>query len=340
MTAIANPPVDRLPNVWRRKPVFGVRSLIFLIAGLIFMIWSAPRVELGVLTGNAGELIASLAGRQDTSQIERGLTSISDKMFPIVLDERTLLSADNIPGDNKLPVFAYVERSFTQETALNPETLEIETRQIPQNVLVQPFGYVFYVCSKMLQSIEMAIWASVIAMVASLLLMPLAAMNFTPHPLIRAGVRAFVSFTRTIPELVSALFLVLLFGFGPVAGILALAIHSIGFLAKFYAEEVETADIRPQEALTALGAGPLTVLRIAVIPNVIPSFVALTLYVVDRNIRMATVIGLVGAGGIGQELKGRFDMLQYGHVGTILLIIFITVLILDFISGNLRRHTI
>lgn len=340
MTYTAALPPARPPHAWHRKPVFGARAMLILIAALAFFIWSAPRVELGVLTGNLRELAVSLSGGQETSQIERGLASISVKMFPIVLDERTPLSSGDIQDPDGFPFLGRIEETFIQETALNPETLEIETREVAQQVLVQPFGYVFYVCSKMLQSIEMAIWASLIAMIISLLLMPLASMNFTPHPLIRAGVRSFISFTRTIPELVSALFLVLLFGFGPVAGILALAIHSIGFLAKFYAEDVETADVRPQEALAALGAGPLTVLRLAVIPNVIPSFVALTLYVVDRNIRMATVIGLVGAGGIGQELKGRFDMLQYGHVGTILLVIFITVLILDVISGNLRRKTI
>lgn len=328
------------PEAWRRNPVFGARTLLALIVTAAFLVWSSPRVELGVFAGNIAELAASITGNAETSQIERGVDSITSKMFPLVLDERTPIAAAEMPAPEDLFLFARIEQTFTSETALNPDTLEIETTEVAHTVLVRPLGYVFYVCSKMLQSIEMAIWASLVAMIVSLLLMPLAASNFTPHPVVRAAVRSAISFTRTIPELVSALFLVLLFGFGPVAGILALAIHSIGFLAKFYAEDVETADVRPQEALRALGAGPLTVLRLAVIPNVVPSFVALTLYVVDRNIRMATVIGLVGAGGIGQELKGRFDMLQYGHVGTILLVIFLTVLLLDVISGNLRRQTI
>jgi len=340
MTPASTLPPGQASDAWRLKPVFGARAVLILFAGLAFLIWSAPRVELGVLTRNVHELTVSVLGGQDSSQIERGLASISDKMFPLVLDERTTLGAAAHTDAGSLPLLARIEQVVTEETALNSETLEIETREIHQNILERPFGYVFYVCGKMLQSIEMAIWASLFAVIISLLLMPLAAMNFTPHPLLRTGVRAFISFTRTIPELVSALFLVLLFGFGPVAGILALAIHSIGFLGKFYAEEVETADIRPQEALAALGAGRLTVLRLAVIPNVIPSFVALTLYVVDRNIRMATVIGLVGAGGIGQELKGRFDMLQYGHVGTILIVIFLTVLTLDALAGHLRRRII
>jgi phosphonate transport system permease protein len=82
------------------------------------------------------------------------------------------------------------------------------------------------------------------------------------------------------------------------------------------------------------------VLRAAVLPQVFPSYVAYTLYILDRNVRMATVVGLVGAGGIGQELKGRFDMFQYDHVGTILVAIFITVFALDQISARLRAKLI
>lgn len=324
------------PEPWRLEPVFNSRAVLFVLACVAFLAWSAPRVELNVLVRNVQEFASSLGGETESSQIGRGLASIQDKMFPLVLDERILLQADAEPP--RWP--SRIEEVTRQETELNPETLEIETREVTERYQVLPFGYLLYVCGKMLQSIEMAIWASLFATAVSLLLMPLAARNFTPHPAVRAGARSLVSLLRTIPELVSALFLVLLFGFGPVAGILALTLHSIGFLGKFYADDVETADIRPQEALTALGASRLTVLRLAVLPNVVPSFVALTLYVVDRNIRMATVIGLVGAGGVGQELKGRFDMLQYGHVGTILLVIFAAVLALDAFASRVRRHLI
>lgn len=326
----------RPPEAWRLKPVYGSRTLLAVLACFVFLVWSAPRVELNVFVRNVQEYVASFGAGSDSSQIGRGLASIEDKMFPLVMDERTPLEA----GGEARAWPSRIEEVTRQETALNPETLEIETREIIERYRVQPFGYLLYVCGKMLQSIEMAIWASLFAMIVSLALMPLAARNFTPHPIVRTAARSLVSLLRTIPELVSALFLVLLFGFGPVAGILALTLHSIGFLGKFYADDVETADIRPQEALTALGASRLTVLRLAVLPNVVPSFVALTLYVVDRNIRMATVIGIVGAGGIGQELKGRFDMLQYGHVGTILLVIFATVLALDAFASQVRRHLI
>jgi len=103
-----------------------------------------------------------------------------------------------------------------------------------------------------------------------------------------------------MPELIVALFLVLAYGFGPIAGVLALGLHAAGFLGKFYAEDIENADKKPQEALEAIGAGKLKTLWYGVIPQVLPQYIAYTAYILDRNLRMATVIGLVGAGGIGQ----------------------------------------
>jgi phosphonate transport system permease protein len=152
--------------------------------------------------------------------------------------------------------------------------------------------------------------------------------------------RALIGFCRAIPELVSALFLVIAYGFGPIAGILALGLYGAGFLGKFYADDIENADPRPQEAMTAIGAGKIAMWRYAILPQVLPQYIAYTLYILDRNVRMATVIGLVGAGGIGQELKGRYDMYEYGHVGTILVAIFIVVLLLDRSAGRLRQSVL
>jgi ABC-type phosphate/phosphonate transport system permease subunit len=122
-----------------------------------------------------------------------------------------------------------------------------------------------------------------------------------------------------------------------IAGVFALALHAAGFLGKFYAEDIENSDPKPQEALTAIGAGRLKVLRYAILPQVLPQYIAYTLYILDRNMRMATVVGLVGAGGIGQELKGRYDLYNYSHVCTILIAVFILVFALDQLSSRLRR---
>ena len=128
--------------------------------------------------------------------------------------------------------------------------------------------------------------------------------------------------------------------FGLIAGVLALGLRAAGFLGKFDAEDIENADKKPQEALEAIGAGKLKTLWYGVLPQVLPQYIAYTLYILDRNIRMATVIGLVGAGGVGQELKGRFDMFQYDHVATILIAIFIVVFLLYQFSARLRAKLI
>jgi len=182
-----------------------------------------------------------------------------------------------------------------------------------------------------------AFWGTLLAVIMSAPLAFFSARNLTPHPALYGAARALVSLLRAVPELVSALFLVVAYGFGPIAGVLALALHGAGFLGKFYAEDVEAADPKPQEALAATGAGRLKVLRFAILPQVMPQYIGYTLYVLDRNFRMATVVGLVGAGGIGQELKGRFDMYNYHHVGTILVAMFAAVFLIDQVSARMRR---
>lgn len=183
-----------------------------------------------------------------------------------------------------------------------------------------------------------ALWETIVACILGLPLALLGAVTITRSIAIRGAARALSGALRAVPELVSALVLVLTYGFGPAAGILALGLHAAGFLGRFYADAMEDIARGPVDALRALGASRLTVWRVAVAPQVCPALVSSTAYVFDRNVRMATVIGLVGAGGIGQELKGRFDTYQYGHVGTILVAILLTVLALDAVSNWVRNR--
>jgi phosphonate transport system permease protein len=192
----------------------------------------------------------------------------------------------------------------------------------------------------MVETLEIALWGTILAVAVSIPLAIGGARNYTPSAGVYAATRGLVSLLRAIPEMISALFLVLAYGFGPIAGILALGLHAAGFLGKFYAEDVENADRGPQEALRAIGAGKLKVLWFGVLPQVFPQYIAYTLYILDRNVRMAIVIGIVGAGGIGQELKGRYDMFNYGHVSTILLALFVTVFLLDQVSARIRARLI
>lgn len=325
---------------WRVKPTFGWRTVLAVIAAFLLLSVSAQRMELHRLSGQLGEFLQAGVGLKESSQIGRGIGSVTQQMYPIAISQRTPVSLIDNFDSAHLPLFSHLKTELVEEAALDPETMEMTTRAVEKTFLVEPVGYLAFTLGKMLETVEMAIWASLFAILMSLPLAWVAARNFTPHPAFYVLARSFISFLRAVPELISALFLVLAFGFGAIAGILALALHSVGFLAKFFAEEIEAADKVPQDAVRATGAGDLAVLRLAVLPQVLPSYTALTFYILDRNIRMGTVIGLVGAGGIGQELKGRYDMFQYDHVATILLIIFLSVLALDAMAAKLRRKLI
>lgn len=188
----------------------------------------------------------------------------------------------------------------------------------------------------MIETIEMAILGTVLAIFLSVPFGLLAARNIAPNYFIFFIARFFVVFFRAIPEFIMAMILVIAIGFGAMPGVLALGIHTMGFLAKFYAEDIEHINKGPIEALKSFGASKRQIISFAVIPQIIPSFVANNFYIFDRNIRMATMLGIVGAGGIGYELQSSFRMFEYQKVSAIIIIIFITILIIDNLSSLIR----
>lgn len=325
------------PLAWRFPAVFNARTAALLVAVLLLFGYTGQRVEIGRMLVLSGEAVLAEAGLVDHSQVAGGLASTLSQLVPIQLSSwREVSRIENFdPG--RLPFFAHIETVETRVSELDPDTLRHEERVVRTAWLVEPFGYAFHVAAKMIETIEIALWGTLIAVLIGLPLALFGARNVTPHPAVRTAARAASGFLRAVPELVSALFLVVAYGFGPIAGVLALGLHAAGFLGKFYADDIEDADPRPQAALAAMGAGRLTIWRTAVLPQVLPQHIACTLYTFDRNVRMGAVIGLVGAGGIGQELKGRFDMYEYGHVGTILIAIFLVILTLDLIALRARR---
>jgi len=328
----------RPASAWDLPRPFGARTLAVLLIVLVAGFFAGQRVEMGRMLSLTGEGVLAAVGLREQSQVLSGLGAIGRSLFPPQISEHTEVARIEGFDRDRLPWFSHVETIETRQPKLNPQTLAIEDTVERQEVLVEPFGYLWRVAVKMLETFEIAAWATLLAIVLSAPLAWCSAKNYAPNRLAYTLARSVVGMFRAVPELVSALFLVLAYGFGPIAGVLALALHSAGFLGKFYAEDIETADDRPQEALRAIGANKLKVMRFAVLPQVMPQFIAYTLYVLDRNVRMATVVGLVGAGGIGQELKGRYDMYNYAHVGTILIAIFLTVLALDRVAARLRSR--
>jgi len=188
----------------------------------------------------------------------------------------------------------------------------------------------------MFETIEIALLGTFIAIVLSIPIGLFSARNLAPNYLVFLTARIITIFFRAIPEFIIAMILVIAVGFGAIPGVLALGLHTMGFLAKFYAEDVEHVNKGPIEALKASGASKRQIISFAVIPQIIPSFVANNLYILDRNIRMATMLGIVGAGGIGYELLSSFRMFEYQKVSAIIIIIFITIFIIDNLSSLIR----
>ena len=145
---------------------------------------------------------------------------------------------------------------------------------------------------------------------------------------------------RSIEVMIIAVIMVVVVGIGPFAGVLAIVIHSIGALGKLYSEAIESIDPGPIEAITATGASRLQVIAYAVVPQVIPAFLSFTMYRWDINVRMSTVIGLVGGGGIGYLLIQYINLLQWNQAGSALWLIGIVVIAMDYASARIRASLI
>jgi len=321
---------------WQLRAPFRAIHVLMIVVVAGVLTWSAERQ--GLDTAAWDTLLAVTGNEGDSGGLGRASGRLASGFWPLQLSEESRLSDHSNIAEFELPWLARIESRERTRMRVDSETLETVAVVETEEVVVEPLGYVWRVAARMVETLEMGILATLLGVGLSMPLAVLGARGYAPGWCVRQAARAVVAFLRAVPELVSALFLVLAYGFGPAAGILALGLHCTGFLGKFFAEEIEHADKTPQEALAAHGAGRLKVLRFAVWPQVMPHYAGYVCYVLDRNVRMATVVGLVGAGGIGQELKGRYDLFQFGHVSTILLAIFVVVLALDQVSAWVRAR--
>lgn len=211
--------------------------------------------------------------------------------------------------------------------------------------LVQPSSAVLHQGLVLLvQTIFLAFMATAFAIPIAFALSFLAARNLTRGSRLSRAlytlVRAAMNFTRAVEPLVWALIFISWVGIGPFAGVLALWVHSVAALIKLYSEQVESIDHGPVEAIAATGASTLQVLRYGVVPQVIPPFLSFTIYRWDINVRMSTIIGFVGGGGIGYILKPRVDLGLWGEVGTLVLLIAATVWCMDILSAKIRERIV
>ena len=191
----------------------------------------------------------------------------------------------------------------------------------------------------MLESVQMAVWGSFLSVILAVPFGLLSSTNLAPAWIV-FPVRRLMDAFRAINELVFALIFVAAVGLGPLAGVLALTIHTTGTLAKLFSEAVEAIDPRPVEGIRATGASRIQEIVFGVVPQVLPLWISFSLYRFEANIRSATVLGIVGAGGIGMSLSESLRGFDYGSGAAILLIILVTVSIFDIFGTLLRRVVI
>ncbi|WP_282604384.1 phosphonate ABC transporter, permease protein PhnE [Pelagibius sp. Alg239-R121] len=189
---------------------------------------------------------------------------------------------------------------------------------------------------QMIVTVQIALWGTVLAVVCAVPFGVLSAENIAPmwiyHP-----TRRLMDSARAINEIVFAMLFVVAVGLGPFAGVLALWIHTTGVLAKLFSEAVEAIDPRPVEGIRATGAGKVQEVVFGVIPQVLPLWISFSLYRFESNVRSATVVGIVGAGGIGVVLWEYIRGFYYSETAAVMIIIIATVVVLDVISQRLRK---
>jgi phosphonate transport system permease protein len=190
--------------------------------------------------------------------------------------------------------------------------------------------------TQMIVTIQIALWGTVLSVLCSVPFGLLSSSNIAP-PWVYQPVRRLMDACRAINEMVFALLFVVAVGLGPFAGVLALFVHTTGTLAKLFSEAVEAIDPRPVEGIRSTGASALQEITFGVIPQVAPLWISYSLYRFEANVRSATVLGIVGAGGIGMVLWELIRSFDYRSTCAVLLIIIIVVSLLDIISAKLRK---
>lgn len=210
--------------------------------------------------------------------------------------------------------------------------------------LIGDIAYWFYNfkrwLSLLLDTFLIALMATVIGGAIALGLSFIASRNLVSSYALYFVTRRALEIARTVPEVVYALVFVVAFGIGPLAGLLAITIHTVGALGKLFSEVNENIDLAPMEGVRACGGGWFTVMRFAVLPQVAPGMAAYVLWRLELNIRAAAIIGFVGAGGIGQELYTAISMNYYEDISAMVLMIVLIVTLIDLTSERVRHALI
>lgn len=289
-------------------PKKGWRNLVIALSLLAVLAWAFSGVQ-----ANPKELIEGAPQMWDTlsRMMPPDITRVTD---PAVYDVPTELSVWQL----LLPVPLEGELDRIRAAWWN--------NTFPQTVV-----------GATIQTIQMALAGTFLALIIAFPLSFLAARNTSPFPAVYHGIKLVTNFLRTIPDFAVGLVLIAAIGLGPFAGTLALAFHTATVLIKLFAESIEDIDAGVVEALEATGARYMQVLSFAVVPQVMPAFISFLLYRFETNIRAAAVLGLIGAGGIGFIMNSDFRMFQYAQAAMTVTVLIVLVMAVDYLSAQLRK---
>lgn len=305
------PTVKKDEDILRKAPPpprKGARFFFLLVACLLLLWWSFLGAKI-----RPGELV------QGIPQIFTTLGRMLPPDFSKVADPKSYFLPE------KLSVAAL----------LMPLPVSDEQARLKQRWWDNTFPQT--IMGATIETIQMALAGTFLALVVAFPVGFLAARNTAPHPVVYHAARLFLNLLRTIPDLALGLLFVAAVGLGAFAGTLALFIHTATVLGKLLSESVENIDEGVVEAIRATGASYTQILTFAVLPQVLPDLISFTLYRLETNIRAASVLGLIGAGGIGYLMNTSFRTFQYQEAAAIVLVLIALVMVVDYASSRLRR---
>jgi phosphonate transport system permease protein len=292
-------------------PKRGARFFVWLVVLLFLLVWSFQGAKI-----RPGELV-------------RGVPQIFDTV-------RRMLPPDFSKVTDARSYF--LPEGLSVAKLLLPAPLSEEQQRMKRRWWDNTFPQT--VVGATIETVQMALAGTFLALLVAFPVGFLAARNTTPHPLVYSAVRGALNFLRTIPDLAMGLLFVAAVGLGAFAGTLALFIHTATVLGKLLSESVENIDEGVVDAIRATGAGYTQVLAFAVVPQILPDLISFTLYRFETNIRSASVLGLIGAGGIGYLMNTSFRTFQYQEAAAIVVVLVVLVMFVDYASSRLRKWVV
>lgn len=245
-----------------------------------------------------------------------------------------------LTGVGIFTLHSFVSTEFFELTLEDIITIPTNCSRLLDDMFPPDFNILPELFPAIMETLQMSLVGTAFGVLVSVPLGILAARNLTPHPVYYYCSRLVIGVARSVPDLVWAIFFVIIIGLGPLAGALTLFVDTVGFAGRFFGEAMEEVEPGPTEALRAVGTGHSGLFFTAILPAALPSFINTSLYSLERAVQSSVVLGLVGAGGIGMMLEGPITWHDYDQAATVVIVIFLLMLLVERVSSIHRSKII